>query len=645
MKKIFKSAIFIAPLLLGMLISSCTSDTPEPVVNTDGQELKIYAEFGDMTRVQELPNADEMSVDRGDHGLSNVGLYIYYADDYNLGDLRHPYVRNLECKVVNGELIVVTDDPAQERIFIYDRMTLVAFYPYNEDMSLPEKHFTNRSDEENYPITRLDYSSQTYIPYRAQTTTDPTVSFYTSLTFYPKHTYKVEIVLVADDAGELPSEAGMKILPGNDSVDNPMPSQPSDDGKREEWYDRRYAAGPATGGSAVVQYTTYIWTTTPDRNRIQKGDILLQNDNFTLIASQDVNVSEQYVYRYGYNLSTGEMFIPTSSNLINNAETLAGLNGNTGTAYQVCDVDLSAYPWTPITMTGGRFDGGGHKIENMTVTSDVDGKAGFFSQVQGNTTLCNINLVNPTINVTSQADSISVGALAGKINPALTDEERNALINGLNLPPGLSEVVRQAMIQELMAGIGNSNTNIVAVKVDNPTITVTGKKPKVGGLAGVTADKTTNGDYKSTIRDSYVSAGSITVNSGAPEDNVGGEVAGLVGENNGSISNSYSTTDNINAMATDTDPEGSGTVNIAQGFANQGSKFTTAEGNIINGSFSSLPNSGSGVTQFSAEWPSWAVYTDKWPVNYVGWLAGTNTFWYSLGSQGGPYPTLQWERK
>lgn len=643
MKRISISIIQVIAFGLLFFMTACRSDIPNGAEDRQGAELKIYAGFGGMTRVAELPNTGEMSVDH--NGLYDVGLYIYYSDDYNLGDLRYPYVRNLRCKVVNGELIVVTDDPAQERIFIYDRMTLVAFYPFNEEMSEEANFFSVRADEENYPVTRKNYEDQTYIPYRAQTTTDPTVSFYTSLTFLPKHTYKVEIVLVADDESLLPSEAGMKILPGNDSVENGVPSLPADDGKREEWYDKKYSQGKGTGGSAVVQYTSYIWTTISDRNRIQKGDILLQNDTFTLIASQDVNVAEQYVYRYGYNLSTGEMFIPTSSSLINNAETLAGLNGGAGTAYQVCDIDLAGYPWTPISVNGGRVDGGGHRIENMTVTSDVNGNAGLFGQVQGNTTLCNIILTDPVINVTSTADTVSVGALAGKINPRLTDEERNALVNGLNLPPGLSEVVKQAMIAELLAGMGNSQTNVVAVKVDNPTITVNGKVPHVGALAGSAGDRSAYGEYKSSVRDSYVSGGSIMVNQANTDDNAGGYVAGFIGLNNGSVSNSYTTTDSITAMAPDPSGQG-GPVNIAQGFTTQGGKFSTAEGGLVNGSFAVLPNSGSGVGQLPGSWPSWPVYTDKWPATYTGWLSGTNTFWYSLGNQAaGEYPTLQWERK
>ena len=629
-------------MLSGLSMASCATDTTVKEWK-DGAELKIYAGVETITRVQELPGTAEMSIPTD--GLYDIGLYIYYSDDYNMGDLRYPYVRNLQCKVVNGEMIVVTDDPLQQRIFIYDRMTLVAFYPYNEDMNLPENYFTVRADEEKYPITRKNYADQTYIPYRAQTSTDPTVSYYTSLTFVPKHTYKLEIVLVAADESLLPDETGMKILPGNDSVDNPVPSQLTDDGKREEWYDKKYSNGKDTGGSAVVQYTSYIWTTTDDRNRIQKGDILLQNDSFTLIASQDVNVAEQYVYRYGYNLSTGEIFIPTSSRLINNAETLAGLNGNTGTAYQVCDIDLSAYPWTPITMTGGRFDGGGHKIENMNVTADVDGKAGLFSQVQGNSTLCNINLVDPVINITSSADNVYAGGIVGMINPALTDEERNNLINGLNLPPNLSEVVKKAMIEELLAGMGSSQTNIVAVKVDNPTITVNGKNPHVGSVAGAAGDRTDDGTYKSSIRDSYALGGTITVNQSATDYNAGGYVGGFVGLNNGSVSNSYTTTFNITAQAPDPDSPGN-TMDIAQGFGTQGDKYTTAEGGIISGCFSSLPDGNSGVQQFTSTWPSWPVYTDKWPTYYTGWLSGSNTFWYSMGSQAAQeYPTLQWERK
>ncbi|MCD8184925.1 MAG: hypothetical protein LUD68_00235, partial [Rikenellaceae bacterium] len=168
-----------------------------------------------------------------------------------------------------------------------------------------------------------------YIPYRAQTTTDPTVAFYTVLQFYPKYTYKLEVVVVAADDSLFPDMADVRVLPGIDGVEN----DPEEDGKREAWYDTAYERTNDGSGSDIQFYSAYIWTQAEDRNEIKRGEILLQSDQLMLIASQDLYPSEQRVYRYGYNMSTGEIFIPTSSNFVYDASTLAAVNGDTGNYY------------------------------------------------------------------------------------------------------------------------------------------------------------------------------------------------------------------------------------------------------------------------------------------------------------------------
>ena len=644
MNTIYASLKFAVAALVAVLMLSCTKEenVPNPTSKEKG-ELRLGVSFASLKRqLVELQTPDDMANDQGT-GLKNVGVYVYYTDDYNSGDLTKPYVRNVECTISGGELQVVLQpgaNPIDSRIFIYDRMTIVAFYPYNA--SVP--YFTTKADEEIYPTTRADYSQQYYIPYRAQTETNPTEAFYTQLTFYPKHTYKLELVVVSDDVANFPDQANLKILPGIDSINN---TNLVDDDKRSAWFDKVVPLDNTGGGSNVRQYTAYIWTKNgrADNNQIKKGDILLESDKLTLIASQDVNVAEQFVYRYGYNMSTGEMFIPTSSNLIHDRASLAGIDKGSATAYQVCNIDLSAGgDWAPISIIGGRYDGGGHKITGMTVNT-TDSEAGLFSKIQGNTVVCNVNLISPAITLANTAaDTCYAGGIAGRLNTALSEEDRQEAIG--NIPGDLSPVVKDALLKEIIAGLLNSQADIIACRVENPMIVVNGKNPYVGTIVGLAGQNDEKGSYKSRIWDTYSLGGSISANSGSEANNVDGYVGGFVGLNNGYINRSFTTIGSIQFQKL----EGSPTpvlVDRYTGFATMGSVFTPSEGGNIEDSYAVLADSNLNVKQLSSAWPSgWAMYQGKWPIHNVGWLASpANSFWYSEVSSPSTYPTLQWERK
>ena len=293
-------------------------------------------------------------------------------------------------------------------------------------------------------------------------------------------------------------------------------------------------------------------------------------------------------------------------------------------------------------MVGGRYDGGGHEIVNLTVNT-TGNIAGLFGTIQGNSTVCNVNLISPNIQVNSTADTTYAGGLCGRLNTVLSDAEKDKLI--ANLPPNLSPVVREALIRELLASASSSQSDIVACKVENPTIVVNGKNPRVGGVCGVAGDKNEEGTYKSRIWDTYVQGGSISVNAGNSADNVNAYVGGFCGLNNGLIMRSFTTTNQIVAQA----PGGMGQpdVNIYTGFSTMGDLYTPAEGGDIQDSFSSLTDTNGGVRQFSNAWPSgWVTYQGIWPINTVGWLSNpVNSFWYNLGSSPSTYPILQWQRK
>ena len=628
-------------MLLTLVVWACAEDDNVPQKENEGTLLNLSVGIAS-TRLSELPNPDAMSEDA--KGLKNVGVYIYYTEDYNKNDLSKPYVRNMEFKVQGGRLLAVTpagSEDTDQYIYIYDNMTVVAFYPYNEEMNLPENYFTVKGDEAKYPITRNFYEAQKYIPYRAQTTTDPTIAYYTVLNFQPKHTYKLEVIVVANDNSATPLN-NVELLSGNDPITN---TDTVVDGKRETWYDHLNTLKNDNSGSDVRQYTAYLWTNDRNRNEIKKGDVLLKSDELTLIASQDLYPNEQRIYRYGYNMSTGEIFIPTSSNLVYDATTLAAVDNNGGSFYQVCDIDVSKVNtnWTPITLLGGRYDGGGHAISNVTINNPTQKEVGLFGKVQGNAVLANVNLVNPKITVNS--DNTYVGGLVGRLNTPMTEAEKEKLIG--NLPDGLSEIVKAALIQEILATAGNSQADIVGSKVTNPTITVTGKDPIVGGFVGQAGEKTEGGSSKSRIWDSAVVDGVIHVNESDTASNVNAYIGGFVGLNQGYIGRTFTSTNDIIGNIAGVDESGNLIYVVkAQGFGTMGNSFRVEEGGLIESSYSGLADTNSGVKQLSNEWPSWSTYTGIWPIDTSGWLSSpSGSFWFSNGASPSTYPTLQWERR
>ncbi|MCD8184924.1 MAG: hypothetical protein LUD68_00230 [Rikenellaceae bacterium] len=283
-------------------------------------------------------------------------------------------------------------------------------------------------------------------------------------------------------------------------------------------------------------------------------------------------------------------------------------------------------------------------IENVNIASAADGdQVGLFSKIQGDATVANVNLQHVTI--ASTGDNSYVGGLVGRLNTPMTEEEKQSLID--NLPDGLSPVVREALIQEILAAAGNSTASVVACKVTDVSITVAGQDPIVGGLVGQAGVKDDEGDAWSRIWDSAVVGGSIRVNDGNPDANENAYVGGFVGLNEGYITRSYTTIDSITAERSTTDAQGTPTTeSIAEGFGTQGLDFLRDEGGLIESSFCVLPDLNNGVELFGTDWPAWNTYTGIWSVEILGWLSDpSSTFWYENGYAPDTYPVLQWERR
>jgi len=652
MKKNNSFAILFLWMLIGYCGISCSDEREEwtPDTSSEGALMEIYAGLGMETRVSELPSVDSINY-LGESGLQHVGLYIYYSDHYEQDDLSEPYIRNLECEIVDGKLVPVTqpgDPDSYKNIFIYDRMTIVAFYPYNPDV--PD--FTVKADENQYPVTKLNYSEQTYIPYRGETTANPTNAYYVSLTLYPKHTFKMEIILVSENESDFnDGNPDIKVLPALDPADNTNPAI----GTRAKWVDRIIPQPNTGGGMHVRKYITYLWRTDELNLVIDRNEVLFENEDFTLLATERINTVERRVYRYGYNMTTGESFIPTSETLINDAASLQGVNNLASSAvYQVCDIDLAAAgAFTPLSILNSTYDGGGHSIRNLNVTAPRGNEAGLFGQIVGNSIVKEVNLIDPVINVSVSTDTCYVGALCGRVNNILSDDELEALYANISLPPNLSQVVKDAILGELLGQITNTTSQIIACRVENPTITVTGTHARVGAVCGIVGEKPNGDDFYGYVWDTYSLGGSISVNAGNPAANAGSLVGGFCGVNEYYITRCFTTMEAAGITATGyetQDINGTPTqveVDIWEGFANQGTQFPS--GSAIVDCFAVAPDSNSGVSPMNAgSWPSgWVNYTGIWPINVISWTDySSNSYWYNLGTPGTTdYPTLHWERR
>lgn len=687
MNGIIKHIVYTGAALLTLCFCGCADETAtDATPSKEGTLLNMYVSTGATTRLTELGSVGNMSETTND-SFKDVGLYIYYQDDYDKGDLSKPYIRNLHC-TVNGSKLT-----ADKEIYIYDRMTIVAFYPYNAEMSKEENYFSQKVDEKAYPITESDYSQQYYIPYRAQTNVNPTNAYMIELHFTPQQTCKVEVVLVADQVSDFPkskniSDGSIKMLPGVDRYEGSYNADTGD--LRENWLDGiedfpKDNASPV-GGKYVRRYNAYVWKSGENdphhdkdhkhfNNILNAGEELFVSDKLILTVPKTVNLSEETVYRYGYNLNTGEIFIPTSDKLVYDATSMQDVSFDDYRAYQVCDVDLNGITWTPKTAFKGTYDGGGHKISNLTLNGTVAAAGtepdkqsfGLFKSITSESTLMNIDLVNPTITVdfsNNQKDICYVGALCGIVNPELTDAQKEKMIRD-GLPPELSEPVRQALVQEKLKDFANSTCYIRGCKVTNPTITVKGENVRVGGLCGGAG----NQKQKAEIKDSYVwqesadnSYQGIAVN--AEENDKKTYVAAYTGGfcgmlSNGSITNCYSKIEKIKAyikketQAENGNPVTTTSQEVAQGFYNPAPKEEKSTISV-NGCYTQKTDADASVTSFNTGWPTgWPLFKDDTTVTNGGTgevdYPGTypayqwKDSWYDMGTKNSNYPSLIWE--
>lgn len=674
-----KYSLYIGVILLSFCFGGCADEKMVSNQKGEGTLLNMYVSIGANTRLAELGSDFINQINADNKGKKNIGLYIYYEDDYKKGDLSKPYIRNLECTIKDKKITLT--DPGQQ-IYIYDRMTIVAFYPYNST----ESNFTEKDDEKAYPISESDYSQQVYIPYRAQTNVNPTNAYMIELHFKPQQTCKVEVVLVADRQEDFPqskdcTNGDIKLLPSVDRYDGSYDGSKGD--LRENWVDAITdfpEAGAPTGGKYVRRYTAYVWKSGENDkhhdtdhkhndNILEKGDVLFESDKLTLVVPAQVNLSEETVYRYGYNMNTGEIFIPTSDKLIYDAKSLQDAKFDEYRAYQVCDINLSSISdWTPLTTYDGIYDGGGHAITgfnyNAAPTTNVADEPdkqmfGLFGSITGTSTLMNINLVEPVITVdyssTALIDTCYVGAICGLVNPELSDKKKMDIIMK-GLPQELSQTVKDALAQERINNWGTTTCTLRGCKVSNPKIVVAGENVRVGALCGGAG----NQKQKAFIKDSYAQGGSIAVNSASDEEKKMYKqvyVAGFCGMlANGEIKQSYSTMETVSGFVGTTagDDGGATATDLATGFCHLAPDGERITGKVptITSCYALKEDVTGGATLFANGWPTdWPLFKDdEKATNHTAFPGLWPAFqwedsWKDMGTSPDTYPILIWEER
>lgn len=108
------------------------------------------------------------------------------------------------------------------------------------------------------------------------------------------------------------------------------------------------------------------------------------------------------------------------ANILNGVENKYGYNGfYNKTIKLTADIDMKDYEWVPITYkalnkVGLSFDGGNHKISNLTINNYSGEKAGLFSEISFSN-ISNVILYEPKINWTSNYinGTSGLGAIAG----------------------------------------------------------------------------------------------------------------------------------------------------------------------------------------------------------------------------------------
>jgi len=204
---------------------------------------------------------------------------------------------------------------------------------------------------------------------------------------------------------------------------------------------------------------------------------------------------------------------------------------------QMENIDLSSIAnWTPIGTASARFtgnyDGNGHKISNLTITSATAAGVGLFAGTGSGATVKNVGIVNCNINVAFPTVGGVVGANQGTVQNCYATGD----VTGTNYVGGVMGA-NQGTVEycystgtvigtSVVGGVVGGNTTGGTVQYCYSTGNVSGTSGAAGGVAGT--------NEGGTVQNCY-STGNVTGTI------AGGVVGGSTSGASGTVKNCYAT--------------------------------------------------------------------------------------------------------
>ena len=230
--------------------------------------------------------------------------------------------------------------------------------------------------------------------------------------------------------------------------------------------------------------------------------------------------------------------------------TLSDLDAVSGSGYYALAVNLNAggktYTSSPIGSFSGTFAGLGNTISNLTINSSQN-NVGLIGSAT-NATIRDLGLTNVAISSTGS----NVGALLGSGNGTITDDYSTGQVSGYSIVGGLIGSLSKGATSYSYSSADVASTETVSagssglaypnfftgglIGYDGGSIShsdATGSVTSYNGYAGGLVGKFTGASI-----DSSYAGGAVTETTMDPSDG-GSSVGGLVGEAQGSVTNSF----------------------------------------------------------------------------------------------------------
>jgi len=263
-----------------------------------------------------------------------------------------------------------------------------------------------------------------------------------------------------------------------------------------------------------------------------------------------------------YNVGSQEYYIRSAKGFSYFVSSINNENGYRSYAgsriYLETDIDLKNFNWKPIAKIGqefeGIFDGQGHYIYNLNISSLNENTAGLFGAIKGNGSISNLHLRNVNINLNVEDDEVFVGGLVGSVNTTMlgTSIQRSSV-------KGQIVTTSETATQNVGGLVGSFVGNTVSRVYTDVKLKVSGNaSSNVGGLVGKFNGKLSESyaEGQLEIEDGYLGGLVGQANNSNLVDvfsksliskvgNGGARIGGLVGQTNGtfSLNNAYNAGD------------------------------------------------------------------------------------------------------